>query len=121
MEIPAFLTWGYILTNGGAVFATVFIVQFLKLPLDKVWKIPTQYVVYFIALILLAVANFFVGKLNLEMFALIVFNSFIVAWSAMGLYENAVAKPEEKRILAEMIKSQQEYEAQFPVEETPVG
>lgn len=97
-----FLSWPYLLTSGGAVAVTVFIVQFLKLPLDKVWKIPTQYFVYVIALISLTVASYFTGQLTLETFALAVFNSVLVALAAMGLYEKAIKNPEEARILKDL-------------------
>ena len=46
-------TWEYLATIAGATVATLLIVQLLKLPLDKVWKIPTRIVVYVISLIIL--------------------------------------------------------------------
>ena len=35
-------TWEYLATIAGATAATLLIVQQLKLPLDKLWKIPTR-------------------------------------------------------------------------------
>ena len=46
----AFFDWETLGTFAGAVAVTVFIVQLLKLPLDKVWKVPTRAVCYMIAL-----------------------------------------------------------------------
>jgi len=37
-------TWEYLATLAGATAATLLIVQFLKVPLDKVWKIPSLHV-----------------------------------------------------------------------------
>ena len=36
------LTWTYLATIAGAAAFTLLVVQFLKAPLDKVWKIPTR-------------------------------------------------------------------------------
>ena len=46
-------SWEQLATIAGATLATLLIVQLLKLPLDKVWKIPTRILAYFIALIVL--------------------------------------------------------------------
>ena len=43
------VSWDQLATISGAALATLLIVQLLKLPLDKVWKIPTRIVVFFIA------------------------------------------------------------------------
>ena len=37
-------SWEQLATIAGATLATLLIVQLLKLPLDKVWKIPTRIV-----------------------------------------------------------------------------
>ena len=51
-ELPADpLDWNQLMTIGGATMFTLLVVQLLKLPLDKVWKIPTRIVAYVIALI----------------------------------------------------------------------
>jgi len=52
-------SWDYLATIAGATAATLLIVQLLKLPLDKIWKIPTRILVYFIALGLLLLATGF--------------------------------------------------------------
>ena len=57
-------SWEYLATIAGATVATVLIVQLLKLPLDKVWKIPTRIVVYVIALVLLLISTNFTVGLN---------------------------------------------------------
>ena len=66
-ELPAEpFTWQYIATIAGATAATLLIVQLLKLPLDKVWKIPTRIWVYIIALILMLAAALFTTGLDLR-------------------------------------------------------
>ena len=81
------LTWAYLATIAGATAATLLIVQFLKVPLDKVWKIPTRAFVYFIALALLLVATAFTTGLTADTALLTVVNAFIVALTAYGSYE----------------------------------
>ena len=91
-------TWQQLATIAGATAATLLIVQLLKLPIDKVWKIPTRIVVYVIALIIMIVAQAFTGGLNWSNAGLAVINAVIVALSAMGAYEMTFRHVDEKRI-----------------------
>ena len=68
--------------------------QFLKVPLDKVWKIPTRAFVYFIALAILLVATAFTTGLTPDTALLTVVNAFIVALTAYGSYEVTFKKIE---------------------------
>lgn len=90
------LTWQYIATIAGATAATLLIVQLLKLPLDKVWKIPTRIWVYIIALVLMLLATQFTVGLDLQTGLLTAVNAVIVALAAMGAYEMTFAKAEKK-------------------------
>ena len=90
-------TWQQLATIAGATAATLLIVQLLKLPIDKVWKIPTRIVVYVIALIIMIVAQAFTGGLNWSNAGLAVINAVIVALSAMGAYEMTFRHVDEKR------------------------
>lgn len=85
-------TWAYLVTIAGATAATLLIVQFLKVPLDKVWKIPTRLFVYLIALIIMVVATAYTSGLTVDAFLLCVLNAFIVALAAYGSYELTFAK-----------------------------
>lgn len=85
-------TWAYLATIAGATAATLLIVQFLKLPVDKVWKFPTRILAYAIALILMIAATYFIGELTWESAALAAVNAFVVALAAMGGYEITFAK-----------------------------
>ena len=96
-------SWEQLATIAGATVATLLIVQLLKLPMDKVWKIPTRIVAYVIALIIMVLATHFTQGLNWSNFGLAALNAVIVALAAMGSYEltfhkieNAQANKEEK-------------------------
>ena len=86
------LTWAYLATVGGAAAFTLFVVQFIKAPLDKVWKIPTRFLVYVIALVTLLAATALTTGLNIDSVLLAVFNAVVAATSAYGLYEVTFAK-----------------------------
>lgn len=86
----AFFDWASIGTFSGAVAATVFVVQLLKLPLDKVWKIPTRLVAYLVALAILVAAKVFGGGITWDGFALCLINGVLVSLSAMAAYEVAI-------------------------------
>ena len=89
-------TWAQLATIAGATLATVLIVQLLKLPLDKIWKIPTRIVVYFISLVILLLATAFTDGLTLQTGLLTAVNAVIVALAAMGAYEVTFRKIEDK-------------------------
>ena len=89
-------SWEYLATIAGATLATMLIVQLLKLPLDKVWKIPTRIIVYLIALIISLLATHFTVGLTLQNGLLTAVNAVIVALAAMGGYELTIAKLEKK-------------------------
>ena len=90
-------TWEQLATIAGATLATLLIVQLLKLPLDKVWKIPTRIVVYFIALIMLMLASYFTTGITLSSGILTAINAVIVALAAMGSYELTFRASDEKK------------------------
>lgn len=97
-EIPTEpVTWQQLATIAGAATATMLIVQLLKLPLDKVWKIPTRIIVFLIAAIIMLMATYFTTGLTWSSAALTVLNAVIAALTAMGGYELTFAKLEEMR------------------------
>ena len=96
-EIPTQpVTWAQLATIGGAAMATMLIVQLLKLPIDKVWKIPTRIVVFVIAAVILTLATYFTQGLTADTAILTIINAVIVALTAMGGYELTFAKFEKK-------------------------
>ena len=88
-------SWDYLATIAGATLATMLIVQLLKLPLDRIWKIPTRIVVYVIALIISLLAMCFTVGLTLQNGLLTAVNAVIIALAAMGGYEAVIKKLEE--------------------------
>ena len=89
-------TWQYLATLAGATVATLLLVQLFKFPMDKVWKIPTRFVVYFIALVILLLAQAFTTGLTWSSGLLTIFNAVIVALAAMGAYEITFRKVDMK-------------------------
>lgn len=85
-------TWAYLATIAGATAATLLITQYLKVPLDKVWKIPTRLFVYLLALAIMVVATAFTSGITPNSFLLSVLNAFIVALAAYGSYELTFAR-----------------------------
>ena len=97
-EIPTNpVSWEQLATIGGAAMATLLIVQLLKLPFDKVWKIPTRIIVFVISFIILGLATYFTQGLNWNIALLTVINAVIVALTAMGGYELTFKKIEERQ------------------------
>lgn len=90
-------TWAQLATIAGATAAVLLIVQLLKLPLDRVWKVPTRIVVYVISLILLLLANLFTDGITVQTGLLTAVNAVIVALAAMGAYEMIFRKLDEKK------------------------
>ena len=94
-KLPSEFSWKYLAKTAGAAVFAFAVVQFIKAPLDTIWKIPTRILVYLLCLITLLVANAFLNHgLTIEMAALSVFNALIAAYSAYGLYEVFIRKKE---------------------------
>lgn len=94
----AFFDWAQLATFGGVVAATVFIVQLIKLPIDKFskWHIPTNYVVYIIALVLLILVQIFhppAGGFKIESVFLALINAVVVSFAAMQTYKVTIEQP----------------------------
>lgn len=89
-------TWQYLGTLAGATAATLLIVQYTKVQLDKVWKIPTKLYVYLIAAAIMLLANGFNGGLTVESALMACMNAVLVSTSAYGTYEVTFKKAEEK-------------------------
>ncbi len=93
IEVPAEpFTWQYLATITGAAAFTLLVVQFFKVPLDKVWKIPTRLLAYFIALATMLVATGFTTGLDAQTVMLAAANAFIAALASYGAYELTFAK-----------------------------
>ena len=92
-------SWEQLGTIAGATLATLLIVQLLKLPLDRVWRIPTRIIAYVIALVIMIVATHFTIGLTWSNAGLAAINAVIVALAAMGAYEVTFRKLEEHKLM----------------------
>ena len=90
-------TWVQLVTISGATLAVLLLVQVLKLPIDKIWKIPTRIVVYVISLIVLLLATHFTTGLTVSDGILAAFNALIVTLAAMGAYELTFRKYDDNK------------------------
>lgn len=88
-------SWEQLETIAGAALATMLIVQLLKLPLDKVWKIPTRIIVFFIAAVVMLLATYFTQGLTWNTALLTILNAVVAALTAMGGYELTFKKLED--------------------------
>lgn len=95
VEVGEPLTWTYLATIAGAAAFTLLVVQFLKAPLDKVWKIPTRVFAYVVALGVMLVATAFTTGLTVDNALLVGVNALLAALSAYGAYEVTFGKIEK--------------------------
>lgn len=84
MEITAFFDWTYLATYAGAMVATGLITQLLKGTADKYIGMPTQFLAYIVAVVILLLATFFTGALTLSSAVLTLLNGAIVAAATSG-------------------------------------
>ena len=81
-----FFTWATLATYAGAVFATAMMTQFLK-GVSFIDRVPTRFVSYIIALVVLIGASAIDGTLTLANAGLSTINAVIVALAANGGYD----------------------------------
>jgi len=86
-----FFTWEMLVTLAGCSVATGLLTQFLKGTI----KIPTQWLSYIIAVVLLFAATLFTGGLTLSTGGVIPLNAVIVALSSNGAYSAIVRGKQE--------------------------
>ena len=84
--------WAGLVTTAGATAAVLLIVQYLKMPLDKIWKIPTRIFVLALSFIITLCAKAFSTGLLWPDVPLLALNAFVVALAAMGAYENTFGR-----------------------------
>lgn len=85
-------SWGYLASIAGASAFTLLFVQCFKVPLDKVWKIPTRGFVYIVALCVMELATHFTVGITLESGVLAAVNAVMASMTAYGAYELTFAK-----------------------------
>ncbi len=92
-----FFTWTMLSTYAGATLATSIITQFIK-GVGFIDKIPTRFVSYAIALVLLIVANAIQGTQTLSAYVLCVINAVIVSLASNGAFDALKANPVDSDI-----------------------
>lgn len=85
-------TWSYLATIAGAAAFTLLFVQLFKVPLDKVWKIPTRAFAYIVSLAVMIAATAFTTGLTVQSALLAAVNALVSALMAYGSYEVTFAK-----------------------------
>lgn len=80
-----FLTWQTLATFAGCSAGVAVITQFIK-NAGVLKKVPTQWVSYFLAVILILGATYFTGKLTIPALALIPFNAVVVSLASNGAF-----------------------------------
>lgn len=78
-----FFSWSTLVTFTGCSAATGIVTQFLK---NTFQKLPTQWLSYFIALVILYAATYFTGELTVPAAAAIPLNAVLVALASNGAY-----------------------------------
>lgn len=90
-----FYTWDSLLTVAGATAATLLIVQYVKEPLDAVWRVPTRILALTVAFVLMIAARCAVeGIRSAGDVLLTMVNACTVALAAMGAYESTFGRSE---------------------------
>lgn len=95
--VPEPMTWAYLGTIAGCAAFAVLIAQLTKMPLDKVWKIPTRLLVYAICLVTMLTANAMTAGLTVDTALLAGCNAVIAALTAYGMYELTFAKSDRAK------------------------
>ena len=80
-------TWDKLVTVGGAAAAAMLITQAVKEPLDRIIKIPTRWLVFFLSFVILVIAHVFMGDFAWSNVPLLVLNALLAMFTAMGGYE----------------------------------
>lgn len=88
-------TWQALGTISGCTAFALLFVQLIKAPLDKIWKIPTRAVVYFVCLIVMVVSVAFTDGLTWQGGLLAAVNAVIPTLAAMGAYEVTFGRKKE--------------------------
>ena len=88
--------WTELGTVAGAAAFTLLFVEYIKAPLDKVWKLPTRAVAYAFAFVVMLAARAFMQGLTLEGIAITAVNAWLAGAAAIGTYESTFAKRDKQ-------------------------
>ena len=82
-----YLTIESLSTIAGMVLVLNLLVQFLKPLIDKIKKVPTQYVVWVLALALSVIYQWIAGEFTVETIFVMIINTIVITLAAMKSYE----------------------------------
>ena len=88
--INDFFAWGLLGTYSGAILAVTLITQFVK-GIGFIDKIPTRFVSWVIAVVVLILAQLFTSSLTLSSAALTLINAVVVSLASNGTYDACAA------------------------------
>lgn len=93
-------SWTLLASVAGASAFTLAVVQFIKAPLDKVWKIPTRVLAYVIAFAVMFASRVLVEGLSLEALLYSAVNALVAGSTAIGAYEVTFKKSDAAKAAA---------------------
>jgi len=100
--VNAFFEWENLISLTGCTAAVMLVTQMLKTPFKRV---PTRFLSYLIAVVILIMATFFTHGLDFEAVCQILLNAALVAWTANGSFDEMrdfyVWIKEAKRLMKE--------------------
>lgn len=89
--MDTFLTWEYVATFAGVVFATNLFVNFTK-ELPYIKNISTKYYTSIVAFILILLSSLTLSTFNIKDIPLVVLNSILVTFTATGGFDFSYKK-----------------------------
>lgn len=81
-----FVTWEFVKSYSGAILTVTLLTQFVK-GVGFIERIPTRFVSYVIAVLVMLLAQIFTGGFTLSSAALTLINAVIVSLAANGTYD----------------------------------
>lgn len=111
-------SWTLLASVAGASAFTLAVVQFIKAPLDKVWKIPTRVLAYMISFGVMFASKLMVEGFTVEALLYSAVNAIISGSTAIGAYEVTFKKNDEKKKAAAITTVP---ETEPPAEEEVLG
>lgn len=93
-------SWTLLTSVAGASAFTLAVVQFIKAPLDKVWKIPTRVLAYVISFAVMLASRILVEGFSLEALLYSAVNALVSGSTAIGAYEVTFKKSDAAKAAA---------------------
>ena len=105
--MDSFLTWEYVATFEGVVFATNLFVNFTK-ELPYIKNISTKYYTSLVAFVLIILSSLTLSTFNFKDLPLVILNSILVTFTATGGYDFTYKKVTNTEIVNDKTATVQE-------------